>query len=498
MKKKVLIIGAGISGLTVGNYLQMNGYETEIFEDHSLPGGLCTSWNRGDYTFDGCIHSIGGLNRKFILNKWFKEILPLDEMNFNYYDSLGLVVTPEGEKINLWTEPKKLEEELLRIAPEEHIFIKSLIRDIKALGNIDLMPKKPIELWNPLDYYLRQFISLPFLPYLIKWNKSLENVLSKIKNKNLKYALNLDFFKRFPMFFFVMSIGQLASKNSGYPIGGSYNFAKLFEKKYLSIGGKINYNSRVVKIDTESNIAKSIILKNGNIIKGDIIISASDGYNTIFNLLEGKFVDNKINNLYSKHPMFPSVVMVSLGINKNLSNLPSVITLFQKTPIVVDDKTNVYEIPIQIYNYDSTLAPENKTCVRVILHTHNYQYWKNLKENEKEKYMMEKKRIADSIIKIADDYLGDIKEHIEEIDVVTPVTINKYTSNRFGSIQGWEWLPSVIPELISKKLPKLKNFYLTGQWVMPGGGITGAFITGRDLARIICAKDFKIFKTKKK
>ena len=359
------------------------------------------------------------------------------------------------------------------------------------------MPKKTIELWNPLDYYLRQFIALPFLPFLIKWNKSLESVLSKINNKNLKYALNLDFFKRFPVFFFVMSMGQLASKNAGYPIGGSYKFAKLFEEKYLSLGGKINYNSRVVKINTESNVAKSINLENGTTISADIVISASDGYNTIFNLLEGKFVDNKINNLYSKHPMFPSVVMVSLGINKNLRDHPSVITLFQKTPVVVDDKTNVSEIPIQIYNYDPTLAPENKTCIRVILHTHNFEYWKNLKDNEKDKYKSEKKRIADSIIKIIDDYLGNIKEHIEEVDVITPVTINRYTSNRFGSIQGWEWLPSVVPEMISKKLAKLKNFYITGQWVMPGGGVTGAFITGRDLARIICAKDFKIFKAKK-
>jgi phytoene dehydrogenase-like protein len=39
----IIIIGAGIAGLAAGCYAQMNGYQTSIFEMHSLPGGLCTA-----------------------------------------------------------------------------------------------------------------------------------------------------------------------------------------------------------------------------------------------------------------------------------------------------------------------------------------------------------------------------------------------------------------------------------------------------------------------
>ena len=62
-RKKVIIIGAGIAGLSAASYLQRNGYDTEIFEAHSLPGGLCTSWKRGDYTFDYCIHWLMGTKK---------------------------------------------------------------------------------------------------------------------------------------------------------------------------------------------------------------------------------------------------------------------------------------------------------------------------------------------------------------------------------------------------------------------------------------------------
>jgi phytoene dehydrogenase-like protein len=63
MEKSIIIIGGGIAGLAAGCYGQMNGYQTQIFEMHYLPGGLCTSWERKGYTFDGCISYLYGAGR---------------------------------------------------------------------------------------------------------------------------------------------------------------------------------------------------------------------------------------------------------------------------------------------------------------------------------------------------------------------------------------------------------------------------------------------------
>ncbi|MFW9937802.1 MAG: NAD(P)-binding protein, partial [Candidatus Thorarchaeota archaeon] len=59
-KRKIIIIGAGPAGLCAGCYLQMNGYDTEIFEMHDRVGGCCSSWERKGYIFDGCIHFLVG------------------------------------------------------------------------------------------------------------------------------------------------------------------------------------------------------------------------------------------------------------------------------------------------------------------------------------------------------------------------------------------------------------------------------------------------------
>ena len=72
-EQSIIIIGAGLAGLSAGCYARMNGYRTTIFEMHNIPGGLCTSWKRKGYTFDGCIHYLLG-SRTGYYHQFFKEL----------------------------------------------------------------------------------------------------------------------------------------------------------------------------------------------------------------------------------------------------------------------------------------------------------------------------------------------------------------------------------------------------------------------------------------
>lgn len=496
-KRKIIIIGAGIAGLSAGSYLQMSGYDTEIFELHNTPGGLCTAWKRNGYTFDGSIHSIGGLNPKFKLYHYWNELIDMKKLKFFYYDTLG-TVEDENEKIaTVFADPDKLEKELISISPEDSGFIHGFIKAIKKLANFDLMPSKPLELWNPLDYYLNQFKVAPVLYYLIKWRKSLEDMTKRCKSIKLKRVLNMDFFSRFPALFLLISLGSLHNKNSGYPIGGSLPFARLLEKKYLELGGMIHYKSKVIKINIKDDQATGITLENGEIHNhADIVISAADGHYTIFEMLGGKYIDEKIRKLYNEHPRWPSMVLVSIGVSRTFGNEPTSIGIYTKKAFVIDNKSKLYEIPFTIYNFDPTLAPEGKTCIRVMLKTDNYQYWNDLRKNNIKEYNQEKDRISKEIIKILDKRFGNIIGNVDMVDVATPATFQRYTNNWLGSTQGWNWLPSMIPEFIKKELPGLRNFYLIGQWVVPGGGVSSAFITGRDVTQVICKKDKTKFQAK--
>ncbi|MCJ7666486.1 MAG: NAD(P)/FAD-dependent oxidoreductase, partial [Actinobacteria bacterium] len=86
MKKKIVIIGGGIAGLSTGCYAQLNGYDSEIYEMHTMPGGVCTSWKRGDYLFDHCLHWVLGSNKGTSLYPIFKELGVADNIEFFYTD----------------------------------------------------------------------------------------------------------------------------------------------------------------------------------------------------------------------------------------------------------------------------------------------------------------------------------------------------------------------------------------------------------------------------
>lgn len=496
-EQKVVVIGAGIAGLTLGCYLQINGFEVQICEAHNIPGGLCTSWQRKGYKFDGCIHSTIAPSNKYRLSRWYSELIDFEKIKYHFYDELTLIKFEDGREFHFYTNPDKLEKELLAIAPEDEKFIKSLMHSTRVFEKYDLSLDKPIELWNPLDYMKRKYITAPYLSHLTKWCKSLKETIEVCKSPVLKQILNQDFFTRYPFYFFILSLGQMDNKSVGYPIGGSLNFAKLLEQKFKSLGGKINYNSRVMKVLVENDTAKGVMLENGERIDNqDIVVSAADGYETLFNMLDGKYIDRKIKNRYENDRIWPSMVLVSLGVARSFENEAPLMDIRLKEKVIIDDKTDTDAIPITIYNFDPTLAPSGKTCIRVILHTHNFDYWNNLKASNIEKYNHEKNRIGNEIVEILDKHLGDIKSKVEVMDVSTPATFARYTSNWKGSIQGWEWKPGLIPESIKHNIPKLKHFYMAGQWVAPGGGVSGAFINARDLSRIICKRNHINFKGK--
>jgi len=492
--KKVFIIGAGIAGLSAGCYLQMNGYDTEIFELNDLPGGLCTSWKRKGYTFDGCIHSMSGLNPDFKQYRYWNELVEMDKLQFHYHAVLSQVEDAGGKTVVFHTDPDKLQQELTAIAPEDTDFINSFIRDVKHLAKFDTQLSKPIELWSPLDYYFSQFRTGPYMGCLTRWGKTLKETVKACKSPLLRKVLDSDFFSHFPAYFLLFSIGHMHNRNAGYPIGGSLLLARAIEQKYISLGGKMHYNARVTRIMVEKGRAAGVTLENGETHTGaGTVISAADGYDTIYRMLEGKFVNKKIEDLYSRHPMWPSAVLVSLGISRPMQAEPSQIELWLKEPLVVDERSTLSAVTVTVYNFDPTLAEKGKTCVRVILKTDNYSYWRDLREKDPRQYAQEKERLAKTVIDILEKRFGNIRKHVEVVDVATPATFMRYTNNWKGSTEGWDWLPGLIPETIKKVLPGLKGFYMIGQWTMPGGGVSTAQTAGRDIARIICHKDHKKF-----
>jgi len=497
MTKKVVIVGAGVAGLSTGCYLQMNNYETEIFEMHDIPGGLCTSWKRKSYTFDGCIHWLVGSSSSNSIYKVWMELHVIQDKEIVNFDEFCRIEGRGGEAFTVYTDADRLEEEMLRISPEDKQVISEFINAVREFAKFDLPVDKAPELYGPIDGIKFLIKFHPYLKLLRKWKKiTIGSYAKGFKNPFLREAfpLILGIDERCTMMALILTLSWMHLKCAGYPIGGSLKFAKSIEKRYISLGGKIHYDSKVSKIIVKNDRAVGIKLANGEASDADIVISAADGHYTIFEMLDGKYVDKEIMRMYNNWKLFPAICQVSLGVAMSLDEHPHALNFPLDTPLLIDDKNKVERLLIKIYNFDPTLAPKGRTPIIMRLPA-DYEYWSNLRMADIQRYRGEKERLAMNVIEILDKKLGDVASRVEVYDVATPATYIRYANNWRGSFEGWLLTPSAFGKRIRKTLPGLKNFYMVGQWVEPGGGLPAVALSGRNLAQIICRRDGKKFRT---
>jgi phytoene dehydrogenase-like protein len=490
-KKKVIVIGAGLSGMSAASYLQMNGFDTEIFEMSNYSGGLCSSWKRGDYLIDGCIHFMVGTSESESTFKFWNGLIDMKNVDFVYYNNHCSVV--DNEKfIYFYSNIDELEKELIQKAPEDLVQINFLISGIRKFINVKLPTDKPIKTMNFNDKLNSLKMVFPFLGKMIKTLKiSNKEFVDKLKNPFLKEAFKLAFVDELPIFSTMLTFVWRHNKQMGYPKGGAVKIASLIEENYKNLGGKINYNCKVSKIITEKNQAKGIILENGNVFKSDIVISAADGKTTIYKMLEGKFKDKNIIERYESD-IFETIdktLYVSIGVNKDFSKENHKIYFILKKPIYVDSKTTLNHLEITHYCEDKSAAPEGKSLLTIMPDSLDWEYWFELRKNNISEYRNQKKRIADLIIDALDTQFGDIKNNVEMIDIATPATYIRYTGNWTGGQISWKSKKETISKPIAWNIKGLKNFYMTGQWAGSSGGLNHVVMLGNHLAQIICKNE---------
>lgn len=497
MSKKIAIIGGGIAGLSAGCYLQMNGFNTEIYELGGNPGGLCCAWQRKNFTVEGCVHWLVGSSPKDNFYHLWNEIIDMKSLEFVDFDIYMSIENEEGEAINVYTNIDRFEQEMLENAPEDMALIKEFTEAVRKFTGFNMPLDKAPELFNPLDMSKLLVTMSPYMNAAKKWVKiTAAEYALKYKSPIMRKMFEHLFIPEMSVFFLIMTLAWMNKRSAGYPIGGSFKLARLTEKRYNDLGGKIHYNSRVEKIITEKNTATGIVLENGSEIKADEIVSAADGYYTIYKMLGGNYIDKTLQKMYDDSKIFYSYVQVSLGIKRDFKDIPSIVSFPLKKPIVIDNKTTSNAISFRIFNFDLTLSPKGSTLVTCILPTHNVDYWIELRRNESSTYTAEKSRIANQVVDAFESRFGDIKTMIEMVDVSTPATVVRFTNNWKGSLEGWLLTPEVGLKQLPNVLPGLKNFYMAGQWVSPGGGLPAALLTGRNISQVICKKNSVKFNTK--
>ena len=129
--KNIVIVGAGIAGLSAGIYARQSGFDVTIYESHTIPGGASTSWRRKGYLFEGGMHWLTGSSPATPLNRLWREVGALDDGVKILHRDPFLTLEWQGRTACLYRDAGRLRQHLRELSPEDAKEIDRLCRDIK-------------------------------------------------------------------------------------------------------------------------------------------------------------------------------------------------------------------------------------------------------------------------------------------------------------------------------------------------------------------------------
>jgi phytoene dehydrogenase-like protein len=492
--RKVVIIGGGIAGLSCGCYLQMNGIPSEILEMTALPGGLCTSWDRGPYVFDGCLRWLLGISPPSVFHRIWMELGAFGDRKIMPHDEIVRVESADGRSFSVPADLDRFAAECKRLAPEDSALVDELVRDAKRSAWIEPPIANPLELMKPREKIRLAFEFMPIVPVMLRWKRlPLMDYLARYRNPFLRdVMLALAGEERMSALVLVMVLAFRSRNNTGFVSGGSLAFAQSIADRYTRLGGIFRFNTQVASVEVTNNRATGVQCADGKVIPASAVVSCADGHTTIFKMLGGRYVNRNILKLYEKGDLFPALIQASFGINCAYPDAPQTLTLLLAQPLAVDNKTKHLRLEITVFNSDAGLCPEGKT-VMTVRAAADYDFWVKLKQGNPQGYRAEKKSLLKEIVAILDRRFPGLAGRVEHSDLATPATFEDWTGNWQGSYEGWLPTPRTLGRRIPYTLPGLKDFYMGGHWVVLGGGLPSAAISGRYVAQMICARDGKTF-----
>lgn len=495
MKKKIVIIGAGISGMVAGVYALKQGFDAEIYESNPNAGGECTGWDRKGYHFDGCIHWLTGTKPGTDLYDIWQKCGALDDsikiINHDYY----IAYKDTKDYSYFYCNPKKLISEFMKISPEDEAEIKLLAKMVKKFAVVSMPAKKPMDMMKPMELIKFIFSSISMKSAFEFASKtSLTDYINRFKSSKIRAMLSSVAAPEGCAMSVLGTIGLLAGKDGGVPEGGSVQFSNRIKDKFISLGGKLHLSTKAEHIIVQNGTATGIEFtdKGGNktAVAADYVITAVNAKLLLEKLLDGKYKDTFFDERFANSKDYPlfGEVDIHLGINADLSGLPHNVVFKASEPINCGGNTSKY-IGFKQYCEDPWFTKNGKSALTASFVNTSYDYWKKLREASEESYKNEKSRLAEDVIRELTIQYPQISGKVEAIDVVTPLTHERYCGAYRGSYMSFITTPRSNQNFHRGTISGINNLYVASQWIRPVGGLPSAAMAGKFAIQRICRQE---------
>ncbi len=478
----VVIIGAGLGGLVSANYLAKAGLRVLLLEQHSLPGGCCSSFERKSFIFESGAHSLGSCREDGLFSQIFEEL--------DLHGSSGILVRRAVPSDSVITQDFTLSirdtlsdniEELSSIFPAERNRIKKFLNEIDGCD---------VRATKSLLTYINRYQKITFRKMLDEYfdDERLKQVFCVFLGNVGLPSTDVNALRAIVMFReFILDGGY-------YVVGGMHKLVDRLASEFVSRGGTLRYQARVIGIHLDDHGVNGVSVSTGEQYNTRVVISNTSPSQTFSSLLEDHTTQfgSEIDKYKSKiQGLLPSVsaVVIYLGLKRQLDEMGHGRTVWYMPAYDADQvyadvlhgkpdlacRTFLAAFPAR---FDESLAPDGFECVNIfaLAPFMDEQFWKHSKV-----------KLTEALIKRAGNLIPNLQQRIVLQETATPITIQRYTLNDKGAMYG---LASTMSQMDAKVMPQksiIPGLYFASHWSTIGtgqGGTPMAAFAGRNAARL--------------
>ena len=485
--KSVIIIGAGIGGITAATHLAKSGLQVTVLEKNARPGGRCDRLSREGHHFDTgpTLFLIPGLYEAEFraLGTSLHEQLDLQRVDPTYH-----LVFDDGSQLALTSDMKSMQEQIESIWPGSFQGFLRYLQEGDRHYKLALEKLVNRDFRKASDFF--SFQNLPLLYYLKPLIKHYGNMSAYFDDPRLKIAftfqdvyMGMSPFEA-PATFSLMPYSELAH-GVWYPKGGMYRVVESVTDLARQAGVEFIFNSAVGRIDTNATHARGVRLADGGRLDADVVLANADLPYVYQNLLPQ---DGMVKAL-SRKRFSCSVISFFWGMDKTYEAL-SPHTLF-----LADDTRENFESIIRdlslpanpsLYIHaparlDPSMAPGGQDTLTAIvpvghMSENGEQDWGEMRDEARQHVFRRLRTLG----------ITDFEAHIKFEETYTPPAWRKRYNLMKGSTNG---LSHTLTQMAyfrpSNRHARYQNLYFVGASTHPGTGVPTAMVSGRLVAERI-------------
>ncbi len=504
----IIIVGAGVAGLTAGIYAQMHGHHATIYERHSKAGGNLTGWDRHGYHIDNCIHWLTGTNPVTDFYQMWVDLGVLGEgIEVHQPENLYTYQDSQGRQLSLNKSTDQLKRDMLRASPEDKREILGLIHAMRSVQKLQDMGGKDC---NRRSNALEKLFSAPDLVKYYKY--SIGDLAKRFKSPLISEFLLSFMPEQFSALALIMVFSTFTGKNGGIPKGVSCAMADRMVERFLSLGGELHLKNGVQKIPAMDESSwedelrfnrgfdkkkipeqrvEWVTLDDGTDVFADYVIVTPDPLIVFTKLMRPVRMPEKLFAQYSDRDMIRySATHCAFAYDGEDVGFTG--DMVFEVPEQYRELLCSKYLMMREFSHEKSFAPAGKSIIQTMAYCLSNDA-NSLMElyRDKAAYDEYKQSMARAVEEIICERMPALKGKITCIDTWTPATYHRFVGSDIGAFMSFIMPAGAVPSMLSGEIEGVENVVLATQWQMAPGGLPIAATAGINAIKLIDKKEKK-------